>query len=113
MPPGWIGSIAHPLIVAVMAPLTLLYVALRRHRRWRPQRDALLLLALLMLLRCVLDPWDSAYYPLPFLFALVAWEGLSHEAPAGARARRLVGGMVRVPVRPALWAWHSRLICNR
>ena len=36
--------------------------------------DALLLLALLMLLRCWLDPWDNVYYPVPFLFALLAWE---------------------------------------
>ena len=27
-----------------------------------------------MLLRCVLDTWDAVYYPLPFVFALLAWE---------------------------------------
>ena len=36
----------------------------------------LLLLALLFLLRCVLDPWNIVYYELPFLLALLAWEAL-------------------------------------
>jgi hypothetical protein len=27
-----------------------------------------------VLLRCVLDTWDTAYYMLPFIFALLAWE---------------------------------------
>jgi Glycosyltransferase family 87 len=40
-------------------------------------REALLLLALLMLLRCVLDIWDNVYYLLPFVLALTAWESLS------------------------------------
>jgi len=37
-------------------------------------RRALLALALIMLLRCVLDTWDTGYYLLPFLLALLAWE---------------------------------------
>ncbi len=40
------------------------------------ERDALLLLALLLLVRCTLDTWDTAYYALPFLLALTAWESL-------------------------------------
>ncbi len=43
---------------------------------------ALLLLALLLLLRCMLDTWDNVYYPLPFLLALLAWEAESGRAPA-------------------------------
>jgi hypothetical protein len=39
--------------------------------------DALLLLALLLLLRCMLDTWDNIYYPLPFVLALAAWEALA------------------------------------
>jgi hypothetical protein len=27
-----------------------------------------------MLLRCLLDTWDTEYYLLPFVFALLAWE---------------------------------------
>lgn len=73
-PPGWIGSIAHPLIVVLTLPLTLLCVWLRRRSHQRPAHDALLLLVLLLLLRCVLDPWDVSYYSLPFLLALLVWE---------------------------------------
>jgi hypothetical protein len=74
-----LSPIAHPLIIALSLPLT----GLLWHRRsGRSQGDgttlrypdALLLLALLLLARCMLDPWDNVYYPLPFLFALLAWE---------------------------------------
>jgi hypothetical protein len=40
------------------------------------EHAALLLLALLLLLRCLLDTWDNIYYPLPFVLALGAWESL-------------------------------------
>ncbi len=46
--------------------------------------DALGLLALLLLLRCVLDTWDAAYYPLPCVLALLAWE--VYEEPVRARS---------------------------
>jgi hypothetical protein len=78
--PAWIAGVAHPLIIAVMVPLTALYFRLRsRHRR--RALDGVLLLALLLLLRCALDPWDNSYYPLPFLLALVGWETLARERP--------------------------------
>ena len=64
--PGWVSPIAHPLIVLVAVPLSLL--------AWRRRSDPLLLLALLFVLRCVLDPWNTAYYALPAIIALVAWE---------------------------------------
>jgi hypothetical protein len=70
--PGWVGTISHPLIVAVSLPLT----ALAFIRGRRGQSDALLLLALLLLLRCVLDTWDTVYYMIPFVLALLAWESL-------------------------------------
>jgi hypothetical protein len=41
----------------------------------------LLLLAFLMLLRCVLDPFDIGYYHLPFLLALLGWETLTSDRP--------------------------------
>jgi hypothetical protein len=73
--PGWIPGLAHPLIVGITIPLTLLYVhQLRRRRGGTP--DGLLLLAFLLLLRCMLDPWDFSYYATPFLIALTAWETL-------------------------------------
>ncbi len=82
IPPPWLGGRAHMLIVWLGLPLTLLAV----RRRTRPA-DALLLLALLMLLRCWLDPWDVVYYPLPFIFALLAWETtVARRLPIGAAA---------------------------
>jgi hypothetical protein len=70
-PPAWATAISHPLILlmAVAAP-ALLWLRSRR----LDERDALLALALLLLARCLLDTWDAVYYPLPFLFALLAWE---------------------------------------
>ena len=72
-PPGWLSPISHPLIVAVALPLSLL--------AWRRRSDPLLLLALLFVLRCVLDPWNTAYYALPAILALVAWEATRGERP--------------------------------
>jgi hypothetical protein len=73
--PAWVGIVSHPLIVAVSLPLT----ALAWGRGRRGQSNALLLLALLLLLRCVLDTWDTVYYPIPFVFALLAWESLNAQ----------------------------------
>jgi hypothetical protein len=73
--PGWLQHIAHPLVAALT--LGLGAAALRRRAV-----EPLALLAVLMLLRCVLDPWDHAYYHAPFLAALVAWEVLeARRAP--------------------------------
>jgi len=80
--PAWLGGRAHLLIVWLGLPLTLL--AMRR--RARPA-DALLLFALLMLMRCWLDPWDLVYYPLPFIFGLLAWEAtVARRLPVCAAA---------------------------
>jgi hypothetical protein len=86
-----IGTISHPLVIAVAVPLTAL--AWRTRRRAgdgsspeerpggaggsRRPADALLLLSLLLLLRCMLDTWDNVYYPLPFVIALLVWETCS------------------------------------
>jgi hypothetical protein len=66
--PGWISPLSHPLIVLVAIPLSLL--------AWRRRSDPLLLLALLFVLRCILDPWNTAYYVLPAILALVTWEAI-------------------------------------
>jgi hypothetical protein len=79
--PAWLAGRAHMLVVGVSVPLTLLY-----HRSRQPSPSPLLLLALLLLLRCVLDPWDIAYYPLPFIIALVSWESVSAAPRAPARS---------------------------
>jgi glycosyl transferase family 87 len=78
--PGWLSNIPHPLIVLLPLPLALLW--LRRRKRSRaPVEDALLLLALALLLRCLLDPWNNVYYELPFLLVLLSWETLVRRAP--------------------------------
>jgi hypothetical protein len=72
--PSWTGTVSHPLILATGLVLPLaLWLRERRPRRIG-LRAALLMLALLMLARCLLDTWDIAYYPLPFVLALLAWE---------------------------------------
>jgi multisubunit Na+/H+ antiporter MnhG subunit len=65
--PVWLQAIAHPLILVVTIGGSLLLVRRRRV-------DPLALLALLFLLRCALDPWDHAYYHVPMVAALAAWE---------------------------------------
>jgi hypothetical protein len=70
--PLWLAHLMHPLIVVLALPLTAAWWFSRR----RTPDDALALLALLFLLRCLLDPVDNAYYHVPFLLSLTAWEGL-------------------------------------
>jgi hypothetical protein len=74
--PAWTGAIAHPLILLVGFALSgALWLRLRRLSSGRADaRTALLALALTMLLRCLLDTWDTEYYLLPSVFALLAWE---------------------------------------
>jgi hypothetical protein len=73
-PPAFLQTIDHPLIVVLGLALSAL--ALRRRCT-----DAMLLLALLLALRFALDSWDTVYYPLPFIFALLAWECLERRRP--------------------------------
>jgi hypothetical protein len=68
--PSWPNTVARPLILAIGVALT----ALLWRRRPLRGEDALLALALLLLLRCVFDTWDYGYYTSPFVFALLAWE---------------------------------------
>jgi len=84
--PSWVGRVSHPLILLAGAAVTVvLWSVARRGRDTAPsrreallsERTALLALALLLLLRCMLDTWDTDYYPLPFVFALIAWEASS------------------------------------
>jgi hypothetical protein len=85
--PAWASSVSHPLIIALGVVLTVaLWLQRRRRASSSPslrERDALLALALLLLLRCVLDTWDISYYLLPFVFALLTWEisGPSRRPP--------------------------------
>jgi hypothetical protein len=89
--PGWVTRVSHPLIVLLAVPL-----AFARWRRRPRHGDVLGLLALLFLLRCVLDPVDNEYYHAPLVLALLAWE---------VTARRLVRGIpvATVATSAALW----------
>jgi hypothetical protein len=99
--PSWAGELSHPLVLAIMLPLGGLLWWLKRHstdprgsgapgvdprgplhpRVVVAEREALLLLVLLLLARCMLDTWDTSYYVLPFLLALTAWECRGERGP--------------------------------
>lgn len=80
--PSWANQISRPVVMAMLIPLTALAWRLRAAPRGNAggRRSALgpalLLLALLLLLRCLFDTWNTVYYPIPCLLALVAWETL-------------------------------------
>ena len=90
--PAWLTQLAHPLIVIVAALLSLGCLWLRRRVAARPAYEPLLLLALVLLVRCALDPWDNWYYPLPYLLAILAWEVLGAERPPAASLVASFGG---------------------
>jgi Glycosyltransferase family 87 len=51
----------------------------QRRRNDRDPMDAVGLLALLVLLRCTLDPSDVSYYHVPFVIALLSWETITRR----------------------------------
>jgi hypothetical protein len=75
-PPEWLSPLTHPLIAFLVVPLSLAWAHVHRAAARLGSEHVLLLLALLLLLRCVLDPWNTIYYELPFLLALLSWEAL-------------------------------------
>jgi hypothetical protein len=78
--PAWASAISHPLIVLVgLGTAGALWLRRSREVRAIAEHDALLLLALVLLLRCMLDTWDTGYYMLPFLIALLSWEALGQS----------------------------------
>ena len=74
--PAWLARLTHPMIVLAALPLGWLFW---RRRAGRAPEDALGLLALLLLVRCLLDPWNNDYYHAPFLLALLAWEAVARS----------------------------------
>ncbi len=76
-PPSLISDHARMLTVLIAIPLALPIA----RRRERTLDDALALLALLFLLRCVLDPSNHVYYQVPFVLALGAWEARVRGMP--------------------------------
>jgi hypothetical protein len=79
--PAWVSGHAHVLIVALAIALALAYAWRRAPGASRQLNEPLLLLVLVLLLRCALDPWDISYYTLPFLIALTVWESLTFGRP--------------------------------
>ncbi len=74
--PAWIARVTRPVVVLAAVTLSFLW-----WRRSGDRMDALLLLALIFLLRCLLDPWNNVYYAVPFLLCLGTWEGLVRREP--------------------------------
>jgi hypothetical protein len=71
--PTQVTALGRPL--AVLVALVLTYLFWRRSSQ-RAREDVFALLALVLLLRCLLDPNDNAYYHVAFVLSLVAWEAL-------------------------------------
>ncbi len=72
--PAWTATLSHPLVVVAGFSLGVAMWLRERTAGRIGVRQALLALALAMLVRCVLDTWDTEYYLLPFVLALLAWE---------------------------------------
>jgi hypothetical protein len=72
MGPDWLAPLTRPLIVG--SGIALAAAWWLRTGPSRNRDDALGLLALVFLLRCLLDPWNLVYYHLPLVVALAAWE---------------------------------------
>jgi hypothetical protein len=71
--PAWAGSVSHPLIL--FAGLLIVAALWLRGRGARmSSQEALLALAVTLLARCLLDTWDTVYYLLPAILALLAHE---------------------------------------
>ncbi len=78
--PAWSGAVSHPAVLAAGTLIAAVLWARTRSRRLG-ERETLLALALVLLARCVLDTWDTAYYTLPFLLAMLAYEARCTERP--------------------------------
>ena len=76
-----------PAIVLGAGALSLLW-AWRRRATGAAREDALALLALLLLMRCAVDPWNNAYYAVPAVISLGAWEALTRRGLPVASTRR-------------------------
>jgi hypothetical protein len=79
--PNDVGRSLHMGVIGVALVLSLLYARRRAGRAgWVPD-DVLQLLALLFLLRCMLDPLTFSYHHTPFLVALISFEALRRRVP--------------------------------
>jgi hypothetical protein len=94
--PELVARYAHPFIVllAVAAPLAL---AWRRHDFHLSGADAMAMLALLALARCLLDPVDNLYYHAPLLLTLAGWDAFaSRGLPLRVLAAAAIAELFRI-----------------
>jgi hypothetical protein len=75
--PEWLTGLTRPLILTV--PVVAAGVWWWRRRGVASVYEPLLLLALVLHVRCWLDPWNFTYYALPALLALATWEALERR----------------------------------
>jgi hypothetical protein len=76
--PHSLGHVTHPLVV-LLALAAIVAYAFRR--RGANPEEALQLMALLFLVRCIFDPLTYSYHHAPFLVALTVYEGLRRRVP--------------------------------
>jgi hypothetical protein len=72
MGPAWLAGLTRPLIICAGTAVAIAWWL--RSGPARNRDDVLLVFALALLLRCMLDPWNLVYYHLPLVVALAAWE---------------------------------------
>jgi hypothetical protein len=72
--PDWLGLVGRPLLLTTSLLLPVLY---RRRVAAHLATRALPLLALVLLLRCTLDPADNGYYHVPFFMVLLTADALA------------------------------------
>jgi hypothetical protein len=75
-PHGWVIHHAREIIIGAAVVCATFWSAshvIGREEQHRAE-PVLLLLALVLLLRAALDPWNNLYYHLPFIFAVMAYE---------------------------------------
>jgi hypothetical protein len=79
--PNAVGRTLHMGVALVALVLSLLYARRARSREGFAPDDVLQLVALLFLLRCMLDPTSISYHHVPFLIALISFEALRRRVP--------------------------------
>ena len=72
-PGDWLSQHAHPLILAASCGVAgIWWIRDRAEDQSDRVAAGLWLLALVFFIRSAFDPWDNAYYPLPFVMAILA-----------------------------------------
>jgi hypothetical protein len=97
-----LGHLTHPLVLLLALAACAAYW---RRRRGAGPEEAIQLLALVFLIRCVFDPLTYSYHHTPFLVALVTYEALRRRVPvlsAFAMAAVLLTTFVVAPMKDAL-----------